>query len=38
LLGWKHTIVLEKTFEPEDLIENYPKCVGGKNACPPEDW
>jgi len=34
--NWDHTILLEKII-PMDQKEHYPKCLGGKNACPPED-
>jgi hypothetical protein len=34
--SWKHEILLEKTVEPEPKVE-YPRCVEGANACPPED-
>jgi len=34
--NWEHEISLEKKFPPEsDAI--YPRCIGGKMACPPED-
>ncbi|HOU84561.1 MAG TPA: plasmid pRiA4b ORF-3 family protein [Spirochaetota bacterium] len=33
--GWSHKIVLEKIIS--DKIQNYPECIGGKRACPPED-
>jgi len=38
--GWVHKIKLEKILElgeGED-INDYPKCIAGKMACPPEDW
>ena len=38
--GWTHKIKLETIFElgeGED-INDYPKCIAGKMACPPEDW
>lgn len=34
--GWQHEIVLEKIMPPETDV-NYPRCVAGKRACPPED-
>lgn len=34
--GWRHTLVLEKTLEP-DPKASYPRCLTGKRACPPED-
>lgn len=34
--SWEHEILLEKIIEREKDIE-YPICVGGKRACPPED-
>ncbi len=33
---WKHTVKLEKTLPAENNV-NYPICVGGKRACPPDD-
>lgn len=34
--GWEHDIVLEATLPAEANVE-YPRCVTGKLACPPED-
>jgi hypothetical protein len=34
--GWTHTIVVEKYVEPEPRVR-YPRCLGGKRRCPPED-
>jgi hypothetical protein len=34
--NWEHEIVLEKRLEPEPGFE-YPRCVEGARACPPED-
>jgi hypothetical protein len=34
--GWEHEILLEKILEREEGV-NYPRCVAGKRACPPED-
>ncbi len=34
--GWEHTIEVQKIFEPESGVE-YPVCLCGKKACPPED-
>lgn len=34
--SWEHKIVLEKICAPEIEVE-YPRCIGGKLACPPED-
>lgn len=34
--GWEHEIVLEKIILPDPNV-NYPRCVTGKRACPPED-
>ncbi|MCX6713966.1 MAG: plasmid pRiA4b ORF-3 family protein [Candidatus Vogelbacteria bacterium] len=34
--GWVHTILFEKEL-PLELGIKYPKCLAGKNACPPED-
>lgn len=34
--NWEHVIVLEKIFD-EDSTQNYPQCIAGKRACPPED-
>ncbi len=33
---WKHKIQLEKIL-PRDKNTNYPVCIAGKRACPPED-
>ena len=34
--GWEHTVEVQKIIEPEPGVE-YPVCLGGKKACPPED-
>ncbi len=34
--GWGHSIVVEKVL-PKIKGAKYPGCIGGKNACPPED-
>lgn len=34
--GWEHTILVEKIL-PADPAVQYPLCVTGKRACPPED-
>jgi hypothetical protein len=34
--GWHHQIEIEKAFA-EDQRTNYPICIGGESACPPED-
>jgi hypothetical protein len=34
--GWEHKIILEKIIPPDKNTE-YPKCLKGKRACPPED-
>lgn len=34
--SWEHELLLEKILVPEVGI-NYPRCVKGKRACPPED-
>jgi len=33
---WAHTLLLEKTLKPEPNKE-YPVCLDGAGACPPED-
>ena len=33
---WKHSVVLEKIL-PRDKNVQYPICISGKRACPPED-
>ena len=33
---WEHTVVLEKILPAVDGVQ-YPKCIAGKRACPPED-
>lgn len=34
--GWEHTVTLEK-ISPKDKNVNYPICLDGQRACPPED-
>lgn len=34
--GWKHTILIEKMVPAEAGVQ-YPRCVAGERACPPED-
>jgi hypothetical protein len=34
--SWEHEIVVEKFLSP-DAETNYPVCLAGKRACPPED-
>lgn len=34
--GWDHTVVFERLV-PRDSKTQYPKCIAGENACPPED-
>jgi Plasmid pRiA4b ORF-3-like protein len=34
--GWEHEILLEKLL-PADPKAQYPNCIKGKRACPPED-
>ena len=34
--NWEHTIVVEKIFNSEES-QNYPSCLDGERACPPED-
>ena len=34
--GWEHSIKLEKIL-PRETGVAYPRCIGGKRACPPED-
>lgn len=34
--SWRHTLVVEKIMEPQ-AGEEYPMCLAGKQACPPED-
>ncbi|MDP9480531.1 MAG: plasmid pRiA4b ORF-3 family protein [Actinomycetota bacterium] len=33
---WQHEIRVEETLEPGPR-KSYPRCIGGKRACPPED-
>ena len=35
--SWEHEIVIEKQFESREEWAQ-PRCIAGKNACPPEDW
>ena len=34
--GWKHELEITKELEHDSKM-NYPVCIGGENACPPED-
>ncbi|MEW4568360.1 plasmid pRiA4b ORF-3 family protein [Tautonia sp. JC769] len=34
--SWEHEVTVEKALAPEPGVE-YPRCVGGARACPPED-
>ena len=34
--SWEHVILVEKILQLETGV-NYPICLGGKRACPPED-
>ena len=34
--AWQHSILIEAKL-PSDENFNYPICIGGENACPPED-
>ena len=34
--NWEHTVELEKILPRENNV-NYPRCIDGKRACPPED-
>ena len=34
--GWEHEILVEKIL-PADPDQDYPSCLKGKRACPPED-
>jgi len=34
--GWEHTIEVQKITKPQEGLE-YPICLAGKRACPPED-
>jgi len=33
---WEHEILLEKVLTPDPAVQ-YPRCLGGARACPPED-
>ncbi|MEZ6115701.1 MAG: plasmid pRiA4b ORF-3 family protein [Pirellulaceae bacterium] len=35
--GWEHTIVLEKITPLTGSAGDYPRCLKGVHACPPED-
>jgi hypothetical protein len=34
--SWEHHVIVEKILSPEKNV-NYPVCIKGKRACPPED-
>lgn len=34
--NWRHQVVVERVLPPEPGV-TYPRCVGGRRACPPED-
>jgi len=34
--SWEHELLVEKIMPPEPDV-NYPRCIKGKRACPPED-
>lgn len=34
--GWQHNVVVE-AIEPLDPAVEYPRCITGRRACPPED-
>ena len=34
--GWEHSVVLERMIEPDPAVQ-YPRCIDGARACPPED-
>ncbi len=36
IAGWQHDIRLEQVLPPGPS-QTYPRCIGGKHACPPED-
>jgi hypothetical protein len=34
--SWEHTVELEEIL-PRDKVVEYPRCIAGQRACPPED-
>jgi hypothetical protein len=34
--SWRHTVLVEDVLSRNEVF-NYPICIGGENACPPED-
>jgi hypothetical protein len=34
--SWEHELVVEKILPPEKRVQ-YPRCIDGKRACPPDD-
>jgi hypothetical protein len=35
--SWTHTIRFERVVDEDEIIFELPRCIGGENACPPED-
>ena len=35
--NWQHVVTVEKFLKPDPELNTWPQCLGGENACPPED-
>jgi len=35
--GWEHQVTVEKRLEVQDGRNDWPMCIAGENACPPDD-
>jgi hypothetical protein len=35
--NWRHTVTIENRLLPDDSFNTWPMCIGGQNACSPED-
>jgi len=35
--GWEHLIIVEQRLEADEGRNDWPMCIAGENACPPDD-